>query len=290
MKKIKQILLVGLLCVLPLRVFALDLVTLRCFDALTARNAPAQLAVKVERDMFFPYRPDVKGARVGFYKDQKLLGVSESNRDGMATLKVETLGWELGKNQIVVKLLSSEAYKSNNQVLNVYVWKKNQKIIVTDIDQTLVQATKWQVLNSPVEVQRPFAHSARVLNRLKSTGHKIFYLTAREDSLMDKTRRWLNYHRFPSGPLKVWDLDLWGGTPWGHGQYKYQAVRKLHAQFPNLVAGFGDRPHDIEAYLMNDLAAYLLRSSSNADDSFSFGAIEYESWDEVEELISTERF
>ena len=256
------------------------------YDSVAVEGGEIEIKAKIEKDKLIPFRTDLENMTLRFSLNQKEVGLVRSGKDGYGRLTL-THPLEVGTYEIEVELVASRLYQADKAQAHLSVWSQDQKLIVTDIDQTISAATKTEILRLPIAAQKTFPFSADYLNELADQDIGIIYLTAREDVLMESTRAWLNYHRFPQGHLVLWDLELSRvRVPWNHGAYKSKVLASLTKKFPGqILAGFGDRPHDIQAYIDNQIPAYLLRSHFNQDDSFPSQRTDFRSWSELTDLI-----
>ncbi len=256
------------------------------YDSVAVAGGEVKIKAKIEKDKLIPFRTDLENMNLRFSLNQKEVGLARSDKDGYGRLTL-TLPLEVGTYEIQVELVASRLYQADKAMAHLSVWSQDQKLIVTDIDQTISAATKTEILRLPIAAQKTFPFSADYLTELADQGIGIIYLTAREDVLMESTRAWLNFHRFPQGHLVLWDLELSRvRVPWNHGAYKSKVLASLTKKFPGqILAGFGDRPHDIQAYIDNKIPAYLLRSHFNQEDSFPRQRTDFHSWSELRDLI-----
>lgn len=256
------------------------------FDSLAIEGQNVVLKVKAEQDKVFPFRPDIKDVFIEFSQNSQVLGKAKTDDDGFAKLEISTDHLDQGVYSIDLKLVNNREFTADQEVIQLSIWPVDQRLIVTDIDQTISDVESRNVILRPVTRQNPFEGSQEALKEIKKRGYKIVYLTAREDALFQLTKSWLSYHQFPEGHLIMWDVDvLERRTPWNHGQYKTAALTKLKEKFPFVAAGFGDKPHDIQAYEVNGIDAYLVRSRHNQEVSFPVGTKEFQDWSSVLDLL-----
>ena len=115
------------------------------------------------------------------------------------------------------------------------------------------------------------AGAVEALTRLART-HRIIYLTARDESLYNKTRAWLELRGFPEGPLFTRDYNVLGP---GRGAFKRRFLVDLRKRFPGVAAGVTDTPADAQAYLDAGLKAIALGPDARR---FPPGAVVVPAW------------
>ena len=95
-----------------------------------------------------------------------------------------------------------------------------------------------------------------MLERLART-HRIVYLTARDDKLLNKTRDWLELEGFPEGPVFARNL---GPDSFSAKKFKTAWLATLTGTFSNVAYGFGDRDEDAAAYDTAGIPSYIVRA------------------------------
>lgn len=252
------------------------------YDAISTPGLNIELRAKLEKDRSIPLRRNIANETLGFYINEKLIGTVVTNRKGLASLIVAPAYFGLGIQDYEVKLLRSRSYHAQHAKALVTIWESDQKIIVTDIDKTISDNPSLDVIRVPYRDQPAFAGARDYLTRMRDSGVGIVYLTAREDVLLQLSKNWLNHLDFPRGHLFLWDLALFPSrTPWNHGAYKSLRMKKLKDFFPNILAAYGDKPHDIEAYHEHGVPAYFFRTDYNRDEEIPSWALEFEHWDDL---------
>lgn len=256
------------------------------FDTIGILGSEVTLIAKLERDWFFPYRVDLRKQTLGFYLEGREIGRAVTGKDGMAWLSLSTKTWQKMSKVVQVRLISSK-YRAPEVEASLTLWPRDQIVVVTDIDKTISANKPLDVVRRPIEEQPAFNGASEVLHDLAAEGIGIIYLTAREDALMKRTREWLAFHGFPNGHLVMWDIDLrQRRTPRNHGEYKTDRMGKFKRLFPNIIAGFGDRPHDLDAYHTHGVRAFFLRSEFNEEDVIPGWADEYRDWLDIPALLN----
>lgn len=225
------------------------------YDAIVAPGASITLEVKVERARLFPTRVDLKNQKIHFTQDGIHLGTGVSDNDGIARIK--TVFYKRGVKLITAKLDKRSKYSANVTDNRILVTDTDTPMLVTDIDHTLSDISSRDFLRT-ADVKIPeLPRASEVVNRL-SRDITIFYMTARDDSFIKRTKFWLDYMDFPKGPSFYWDFGFWNGVPYNHGEYKTKILKDLSKTHKNIVIGVGDKPHDVAAYRANGLRAYYI--------------------------------
>ncbi len=127
-------------------------------------------------------------------------------------------------------------------------WPAGTQVLVTDIDETLTTADSElirQIGDPSYEPQRrPGAQL--LLNTWVEKGYKVVYLTARPHDFRVPTRKWLNDHGFPLGPVVTADSLVFGDSAVRYkGAFLTRVVDELQW---DVVVAYGNADSDIEAY------------------------------------------
>jgi phosphatidate phosphatase APP1 len=277
------------LCLLSLFLISADVYAkaiITAYDTLTSLGRPVELRAKLERDQRIPFRRDLPGEELVFLLNGEELGRATTTRDGLAYLFLRNLPQAEMTVEFQVILSSASSFSASPAVASLSIWRADRQIVVTDIDQTISNTSNLNVVRLPVAQQAPFPYAREVLQDFADQGVGIIYLTAREDVFSHMTRAWLEYHGFPKGHLSLWDLSLFQRTPWNHGRYKTEKMRRYIRFFPNILFGIGDKVHDLEAYNAVRVPALFMRSDFNLGVPTPGYATDINHWSEVLDFLN----
>ncbi|MBY0371340.1 hypothetical protein K2X33_11680, partial [bacterium] len=194
--------------------------------------------------------------RLTFSLGGKVLGSARTDwTEGTAFFSIPAP--EVGMHLVSVTLDADSRYTAPVAELVLVVCERDQPLLITDVDHTLADASGTDVLFKKPQDIPVVAGAPDVLARL-SQRYQVVYLTARDDSMMNRTKEWLAVARLPKAPALFWDITLSGQPPLSHTKYKTQAVGRLAKEFSNLALGVGDLVGDAEAYLANGIPAYIV--------------------------------
>ncbi len=122
------------------------------------------------------------------------------------------------------------------------------KVVLADIDETLTQSDDELLLQvadgayDPVEKKGAVA----LAQAWAAKGYQMIYLTARPHLFRSETRRWLDDHDFPVGPVITAPKLVSGDTA---RAYKAAWVSRIKVELGwDLVAVYGNAASDIDAY------------------------------------------
>jgi hypothetical protein len=167
-------------------------------------------------------------------------------------------------------------------------------VAVIDLDGTLVASGFDKVL---VGDPNPMPRSVEVMQRV-AQHYTVVYLTHRTDHFGPKSRRWLEDHDYPLGPLL---LSKTGDLLTGSEEYKARRLGNLRSQFERVEVGVGDRFSDARVYLDQGMRSVLvvhldgfdeaddLRDRASDLDDLPEGVLIATDWREVEKAIFTGR-
>jgi len=207
----------------------------------------------------------VEGVRIQFHLDERRIDQLTSDSDGNVRTRW-TAPAEPGNYAIRVRVKpDDQPEEEDRQVeaarLLVAVRKAETPLAVVDLDKTLVASGFATVLLGGTSAE-PMAGSQAVLARLAGTT-TIVYLTHRPDFLGPKSKKWLDTHKYPVGPLLTSSL---GGLLEGSGTFKTERLAALKKTFPNLKVGIGDKVSDAQAYATLGMTSILIPDVDWSDD------------------------
>jgi len=123
-----------------------------------------------------------------------------------------------------------------------YVAKPGEAVIVTDLDGT-VTASENAVFNTFL-FGDDIGHRIGAPEALAASGRVVVYLSSRGDQLTGLTRRWLDAHGFPPGPIRHATTAMVKPGP-KTVRFKADAIKSFGVP---IWAGIGNRASDVEAY------------------------------------------
>ncbi|MEY4631870.1 MAG: hypothetical protein RIQ81_1990 [Pseudomonadota bacterium] len=234
------------------------------------------LSAKAETRLAGGLNPDLKDKTLRFLVAGQIAGGATTNDNGVATLTVDV---PLTPMTVTCYEAEHEGFRMPGRI---FALPSNQSFFVSDIDEVIsdlpeIRVPITSIPDSPVVPQAP-----ETLREL-SKSFVIVYLTARDDALANKTRSWLKYRDFPSGPLKIWNwtsTNGFGSSQEQQGAYKRAFLTELKKTFPRLVAGIGNRVHDATAYKDVGLLPIII-NPKDSKASFPQGTVFVESWKDV---------
>jgi len=241
----------------------------------------ARLSAKAESRIIAGLNPDLKNRSLNFSVAGRRVGTSETNDDGLATLDAY-----LPLSPLSVTCYEAE-YNGYHMAGRIYALPIDTPIFVSDIDEVISDLPELEVPLKSIPNSPALPNAANVLREI-SKRHVILYLTARDDALANKTRSWLKYRDFPSGPLKIWDWTAQNGLGLSkdqQGVFKQTYLRELKSTFPKITAGIGNRTHDANAYVGAGIFPIII-NSIGAKTDYPAGTAFVTSWREVPDLLN----
>jgi hypothetical protein len=247
-------------------------------DQLTAEDACAlplgrvRLAALLERYLLRFVDPAVRGVRIDFLEEGKLLGSARTDARGSATIEVDA--GPPGRRRF--RVVSPRA----EQALVVDVLPADAPILVLDLDHTVADVSPWRFAFADNRSVRPLPGAVEAIQGLAGSYH-IVYLTARDHSFLTKTREWLRLRGLPDGPVFIRRRRFWSLSPMAHKLERLAEVARTH----RLVAGVGDLPSDMEAYRRNGMTGYLMDPMGTVPAPE--GVIRVRNWEELADRLRT---
>jgi len=221
------------------------------FDTLAYPGKPVDLVANVESVEM----KSLAGVTVEFRRGEDVIGSAVTDSGGLAKLQ-----WTPPKARVyeLTAQIADVPAGVERAVMHVApaplivaAHKRDAKLVVIDLDHTVVDSSFFRVL---VGGARPMAGSAEVTRRIAKK-YGIVYLTHRPNLLTRKSKTWLSSHGYPPAPLMVSELEQAFGDS---GQFKTARLKELREAFPKAAIGIGDKLSDAQAYASNGLTAYLI--------------------------------
>jgi hypothetical protein len=123
-----------------------------------------------------------------------------------------------------------------------------RQAVITDIDETLTLSDEeiFEQISDPSYDPLLKTSSVEVMQAWASKGYHVIYLTARPHQLRTETRRWLEDHGYPAGPMITAPDFVFDDTA---RVYKGAWVNRVLGDLGwDLVAAYGNAESDIDAY------------------------------------------
>lgn len=177
-------------------------------------------------------------------QNTEIEGVADSG--GRIYLDLNSLGINLpvGRHHVLLVVPADNSYAQ----MNITVLPPKSQVVVTDIDGTLTVSE----LAAATEIigQQPNSHesAAALMQAFHKRGYHVFYLTARPEWLMQKTREWLADQGFPPGTIHTSNSKA-GATGDAAVQFKSLELSILKSNTGLIPAfAFGNKDSDVKAF------------------------------------------
>ena len=250
-------------------------VNLTAFDQLGRPGEGINVRAKLSHDGLIGIHPNMHGYPLSFAGPTIAPRVIPTAEEGIAAVGTQAPANPGGMVRVQVRFPGSRGHRPAESVARLFSWSAESRILVVDIDHTISNMRSRDILFTDNDRIPTLPGAVESLTRLSGT-YRILYLTARDESLYNKTRSWLEAKGFPEGPLFTRDFNLFRE---GQGEFKRRFLAELKTRFPNTVVGVGDREEDARAYVANGLRAFILapvgaaRVSTRAVLAPSWGSI-----------------
>ena len=257
------------------------------FDRLATPGESVELVAKIEIDGPGFVNPDVAGVEIEFlgpraaekpaqgailHSDPAGLartassfpksGSAISNKDGIARLRVDAPK-ERGDYHVLARVVNAEGLQLRESVvpLVLSVLEPAERIVITDIDNTIAHTSLPSLLKDKPEESPPLDRAPQALNAIAAS-HRIIYLTARPAPLTQRTRRWLARHGFPLGAVLLRDLEgEYKQLNFDEGEFKRILIRDtILPRWPNVAWGIGNTENDVYAFALQKLRVIILEA------------------------------
>ncbi|KAG0611827.1 hypothetical protein M758_7G167900 [Ceratodon purpureus] len=201
----------------------------------------------------------------------------DAGKDGLGVPVYAPTDWE---NKLVIHYLRPgrnkvtfyiEGQPNSSVDARIYLWERDSKIVVVDMDGTITRSELRGLLRCYTEEHYLHPHVSKFFLYLKALGYKVIYLTARPISTVKSTRKYLvddfpqfrseDLTKLPDGPVftscdgrirttlnYVGVATGLGGT--SHLEFKASFLMEIRELFYDgaLCAGFGNTEADKSCY------------------------------------------
>ena len=220
---------------------------------------------------------DKYGEMVDFYIDDNFIGMSSTDKNGIA--EIGHYFDEPGTHVITIKLSEKSRYFANPSNIVAGIYNEHKPILICDIDHTVCD-TKILLFLLNQDIKIPAVkNSSEVLNRVAEK-YDIIYVTHRDNAFIHKTKFWLDLFNYPAGPIFFWNF---GKYTFNNEKYKQRIIKNLKKQFPNISVGIGDKTGDAIAYIKNGLKSILITDEKH--HGLPEDVIQTKNWNKIEHLL-----
>jgi len=248
-------------------------------DVVVRPDGTVQLMAFLENATLPGLSNSIRSQRIMFSTGQTQLGQARSGEEGRAFLDCRL---PTGASSYIAS--AHFLFSHMQSTGRVFRWTKDRTILVVDIDDTICDTNREEVIFQKRDLESsPIRHARPTLARLAES-FQIAYLTARPESQFVKTVNWLNDHQFPPGPVFV-APSL--GRMIRQTKYKTDALRTLRADWPNILIGIGDSRVDARAYGNNEMLTLIVAEVH--DEVLDREAIVLRDWAEIEKFFDSNR-
>ena len=248
-------------------------------DVVVRPDGTVQLVAFMENATLPGLRNSIRCQWVRFSSGQTQIGRARSGEEGLAFLDCR-LPADATSYIATARFLFWQMQSTGR----VFRWTKDRTIIVVDIDDTICDTNREEIIFHKRDLESsPIRHAQPTLARLAES-FQIAYLTARPESLFVKTVNWLNDHQFPPGPVFV-APSL--GRMIRQTKYKTHALHTLRADWPNIRIGIGDSNVDARAYSDNNMLTLIV--AEEYQENLDRQAIVLRDWSGIEKFFESNR-
>ncbi len=207
----------------------------------------------VEREGALGLRPGIARERVEVFLDGDAGTSGETDGTGCASIECTLPAGKRLRTVRATCVVDGKALECTGRLFRL---RRDRTIIAVDIDDTISDTEFDDLLTERRDSESdPISGSRRGLEEL-AEDFQLIYLTARPRGLHGTTRRWLEEHKYPAGPIVV---SARSADVIHQSNYRQRALSELRLQFPNLLIGIADRTGDARAQAANGMMSVLIR-------------------------------
>jgi hypothetical protein len=274
MARFPRLLLVALAAAVPACVVLIggDNATIRAYDLLALPGETVEILAKLETAGPAGVAPDLPGAVLRFDLPDGRSAEATTDADGKARVRLAAPDTP-GDHPVEVSVAPGTSWCAEPDSLLLRVLPPDPDLLVVDLDGTVTGASVVEVVAGSPE---PYPGAPETLAEL-ARERPALYLTARDDSLLARTREFLAEHGFPRAPLICADYRL---DRLSAEDFKRETLLALRTRFRGAWTGVGDREEDARAYLAAGLGALVIRPDGDFAD-LPPGTEAVRSWKEI---------
>lgn len=191
---------------------------------------------------------EINKAPVEFFLEDKTLGYAETDTLGRASIQLD---------QPVESRVSARTYLGEQSIESqgrIFLWDNDRTIIAIDLDETICLSKYLNLIWGDGLESPAIDGSVEGVNKLAEK-YQILYFSARPRFMVERTRKWLDKHGFPAGPI-MFAADLNG--PFNQGPTKIRMLAEFRKAWPNTLIVIGDRYVDVECSVANDMLPVIV--------------------------------
>jgi hypothetical protein len=254
-------------------------VKLTTFDQLAVPGEAVTLRAKLEHQGKLGINPDMRGYPLLIQCPPLIDREVKTGKDGVVTIEVKVPADAKSVHPIKVTFPGSDHHRPAEAASKLFVWPKDARILITDVDMTVSNLAELRVPFTPNDRIPALPGAVEALTELAKT-YRIIYLSARDDALCSRTCGWLCDKGFPEGPFFCRDFKIGSKQE----MFKREFIADLKKRFPNVAIGVGDKPSDAGAYLSNGLRAFIIARKDRT--KLPKEVVVVESWKELREQLT----
>jgi hypothetical protein len=247
---------------------------LTAFDQVARPGEAVTLTAKIYQPTRLGFHLNLHDRAIRFSCPPLPAWETSSGEDGMATVEVAAPAGVPKIWEYEASYPGSPKHRPARCSGRVFLWHADTPLLVTDVDHTISALHPFHVPFTTNIDTPPLPGSVEALQELAGL-YRVVYLTARDESLYDKTRAWLSEKGFPAGPLFCRDMNVFNSSE----TFKRCFLADLRKRYPYLVAGVGDRLSDARAYRANGMKVVLIDPKGKLE--CPEGAVVVPSWREA---------
>ncbi len=259
------------------------------FDDIATPGETVRVRAKLERDGPGFINPDVADAEVTFRFLDGWADTSSAGSDGEGIARVEVAApAQAGEYRFLANPSDRRRFVVARDRLvagALFVVPADAPIIVCDIDNTVTAGRTYKILGKG-EGPAVAPGAAEALSHL-AQNHRILFVTARDDSLLNDTRGWLEENGFPrNGPVigRDWSLANAGKE----GETKLVELKRLQERFSNILWGIGNTDSDCLAYREAGIPHINRAESGCTGHAGAPRCVVLESWPAIDQFLAKE--
>lgn len=249
-------------------------------DAAVGASGRCRFVAFLERESAFGLPDGVERRQVRFLMKGREIAAAQTAGEGdaVATCSLAALPEDRFE---AVTTVNGRELRAEGQV---YAWDDDRTIIAVDIDGTIARPDYDTIFltSKPEERSTPLVQAKETLTALAAE-YRIVYVSGRPRFVLEKSRRWLERHGFPPGP--VFHARSFRSSM-ASKRFKLRELAALREIWPSLRIGIGDREADMTAIQRNGMLAVIV---GDAADEIRPPAILAADWTLVAEFFRINR-
>lgn len=218
-------------------------------DVVFPQGRPAELAAAVDQQSLVIFTKGIPDTPVEFVLDNEPVAKAVTDKEGRAAVQPVPV-----QSQPTYKARANLGGKVVESTGRIYAWDPEKPAVAIDIDETLSLSEYINIIWGDGLVSKPLPGSPQAVQQLAKE-YQIIYWSIRPRFMYHRTRRWLEKHGFPDGPMLFTDSFH---AAFHQVERKEKMLAELREKWPNVRVAVGDKLADVVACNKTGIVPFIV--------------------------------